>query len=766
MTIERDVGRSNTASTPVRVFVSSPGDLRRERLLIVKVCRHLSRSMGVKIQPLLWEGGGTGNPDIEAFPPYVTGAGPQAAIDQRLWDEIGGCDIYVGMIWNRMGTPTNQWRSGTEAEYEGARLARRRTGRPSTILFYRKTAPADINNIHAEQAASVRQFAGELQSSGLLLDFSSLGALESHLVAHLTDAVRRATGTRPTQAFSKYVRQLDQQSEPSERTLIGKGLIRPGDAAGFVRGPKLLKWREVVAYARRFFDDEIRAREFMRFIEAPVGPLSNSNRSARYVHLAHDPLYLHMLCWLHAGRSEIEAPRFLQPASEDDLWHEVIVQMLAQQGTSEQNVEDSLRLLEELSFHHRFCAKELTQIYAENTAAWLAMEREFARPREKAQQWLAELELAGMLERQAGDKASTYGFAILGLDEYFAARHLAARWARDDVRYARWLPRSDGRWTRPRKLACPNPHCHEGLPSFRGLLRLVNHQEVLLLTVGLLDDPKREEMILKSIWHEPLPRSAPTSQALCRRGGAVSMKLRALARCRHRHPAVNQELADETGRHLRTVKLNDIALFDALSYIGKALDIENLQPILDVCFDLLEDELNDVQVSSMTALGYISVDAATERLLESLRDDQTWAAAALGFVGVGENSAQALIDQFAVGREDDLIAHRISCALGLAREAAVGPLVMALDHENPRISIGAIITLVFYMPSNLVIESVARAIGDQEDTTEWPFRVMQEIGNEEATFALRELSTHERRSVRRHALAALDQMSRQVDSEE
>ena len=96
--------------------------------------------MGLQIEPLLWEGGGSEEPDVPSFPAYVGGDGPQDVVDERLWDEMGGCHIYVGMIWHRMGTPTDKWRSGTEAEFEGAKRSEKETGRPSAILFYRKTA--------------------------------------------------------------------------------------------------------------------------------------------------------------------------------------------------------------------------------------------------------------------------------------------------------------------------------------------------------------------------------------------------------------------------------------------------------------------------------------------------------------------------------------------------------------------------------------------------------------------------------------------------
>ncbi len=42
---------------PVKVFVSSPGNLRPERLLVACICRRIGHFLAVPIVPLLWEGG-------------------------------------------------------------------------------------------------------------------------------------------------------------------------------------------------------------------------------------------------------------------------------------------------------------------------------------------------------------------------------------------------------------------------------------------------------------------------------------------------------------------------------------------------------------------------------------------------------------------------------------------------------------------------------------------------------------------------------------
>lgn len=177
----------------MKVLVSSPGNLGPERLLVARVCRRIGQSMGVPIQTLLWEGGGDVEPDVPAFPPSVTGGGPQAVIDRQIWEELGGYDVYLGMIWHRMGTPTGDYRSGTEAEYRSAVQWHKETGRPSSILFYRKMTDPPMSEIDPEQLRQALAFVGELESrAGLVQRFSDENELEEHLHWHIPDAVRKA----------------------------------------------------------------------------------------------------------------------------------------------------------------------------------------------------------------------------------------------------------------------------------------------------------------------------------------------------------------------------------------------------------------------------------------------------------------------------------------------------------------------------------------------------------------------------------------------
>lgn len=180
-----DGSRDRPQPGPVRVFVSSPGDLRKERRLVAETCRELAATLQRDVRALLWEGAGPRNPEAPPFPADVSGYGAQGVIDGRVWGALGGYDIYVGLIWLRMGTPTGQWRSGTEAEFRYAIEGFRERRRPSRVFFYRK-----LPRRPAVPAAGVADFVNELRSLGLPQDFRYRSQLRRMLVEHLSEAIR------------------------------------------------------------------------------------------------------------------------------------------------------------------------------------------------------------------------------------------------------------------------------------------------------------------------------------------------------------------------------------------------------------------------------------------------------------------------------------------------------------------------------------------------------------------------------------------------
>ena len=181
--------RERTGPPPpsvVRVFVSSPGDLRRERILVADVCRDLGIILQRDVRALLWEGAGPTHPESPPFAAEITGRGPQAVIDNQTRDGIGGYDVYVGMMWLRIGTPTGDWRSGTEAEFRYALDGFQREGRPRKVLFYTKRPIAS-----QERAPEANDFIRELETAlGLPQRFRTRPELRALLIHDLGAELR------------------------------------------------------------------------------------------------------------------------------------------------------------------------------------------------------------------------------------------------------------------------------------------------------------------------------------------------------------------------------------------------------------------------------------------------------------------------------------------------------------------------------------------------------------------------------------------------
>jgi WD40 repeat protein len=121
----------------MKIFISSPSDVRPERLIAEKVVERLDREFAYhcKIEPVLWE-----------RKPLVA--------TKHFQEDIplpSSSDIVVVIVWTRLGTPlpsprffgavTGSRVTGTEWEFEEAYKASSERGTPD-LLVYRKTAPS------------------------------------------------------------------------------------------------------------------------------------------------------------------------------------------------------------------------------------------------------------------------------------------------------------------------------------------------------------------------------------------------------------------------------------------------------------------------------------------------------------------------------------------------------------------------------------------------------------------------------------------------
>lgn len=149
----------------LKVFLASPGDVAQEREIVAEVLDAVNRTMGrereVHFDLIRW--------DTDSFPAY--GGDAQSVINDQIAD-MSQYDLFVGIMWNRFGTPTPRAGSGTEEEFRRAVESYRDKRRPA-IMFYFNQKPFNPSNAtEAAQKLSVLSFKEEIDREGLTATYS------------------------------------------------------------------------------------------------------------------------------------------------------------------------------------------------------------------------------------------------------------------------------------------------------------------------------------------------------------------------------------------------------------------------------------------------------------------------------------------------------------------------------------------------------------------------------------------------------------------
>jgi len=137
---------------PLRIFLSSPGDVAEERALAERVFRRLDSEFAhaIRLDLILWE-----------HEPLFAHAGFQQQIPRP-----SQCDLVVSVLWARLGTrlPSDFTLragepplTGTEFEIRDALDAYARLGHPS-LLIYRKTARPQVDLTSADTEERLLQY--------------------------------------------------------------------------------------------------------------------------------------------------------------------------------------------------------------------------------------------------------------------------------------------------------------------------------------------------------------------------------------------------------------------------------------------------------------------------------------------------------------------------------------------------------------------------------------------------------------------------------
>lgn len=139
------------------VFVASPSDVAEERDRLEDVIKELNDiwqgRLGIQMNLLRWE--------THTHPGF--GEDAQDVINQQMPDSI---DVFIGILWARIGTPTQRSASGTLEEFERAHDQWKRNPNSIKLLIYFKKAPVEFDAIDPEQIKQLQEFQSRLPNEG------------------------------------------------------------------------------------------------------------------------------------------------------------------------------------------------------------------------------------------------------------------------------------------------------------------------------------------------------------------------------------------------------------------------------------------------------------------------------------------------------------------------------------------------------------------------------------------------------------------------
>ena len=167
----------------VSVFLASPGDLKRERELAFEVVeefnKNWARELAMMVELVVWEDtvGEKGR--------------PQDIINR---DQLERCEIFVGMLHRRWGTPTGNYSSGFEEEFDLAEKSYSEHNRPYISMLFKNVDPESLRQ-PTEDLSKVLQFKSENGQRILYHEFDGDTDFKMWLNRIITKHVQRLWNT-------------------------------------------------------------------------------------------------------------------------------------------------------------------------------------------------------------------------------------------------------------------------------------------------------------------------------------------------------------------------------------------------------------------------------------------------------------------------------------------------------------------------------------------------------------------------------------------
>jgi len=151
----------------IYILISSPKDVQKERVIAEKILYEwnsiFTEEKQIVLLPLKWES------DV-----YSDMSGPpQIVINEQIVEK---CDMVIGIFWNRIGTKTENYVSGSVEEIEMA-IKRKK----DVMIYFSNSKEYKNECIDMDQRKEVDNYKFSLQNRGLYFEYCSHNEFEKIL---------------------------------------------------------------------------------------------------------------------------------------------------------------------------------------------------------------------------------------------------------------------------------------------------------------------------------------------------------------------------------------------------------------------------------------------------------------------------------------------------------------------------------------------------------------------------------------------------------
>lgn len=179
----------------IKLFVSCPGDIKSELDSIDVIVNEINKTSGeqggYKLEILNWK--------TDTY--SGIGEDAQEVINEQLDKKY---DILIGLLWQKIGTPTKRDKSGTVEE-----INRAIQNKKEILVYFNIMPPENLNQVNLKTLTKVNTFKKELNKKGVLFkEYNSIQGFEGFLRIQL-----------PTLVAEKLFRKKSSEKNPRKAKL-------------------------------------------------------------------------------------------------------------------------------------------------------------------------------------------------------------------------------------------------------------------------------------------------------------------------------------------------------------------------------------------------------------------------------------------------------------------------------------------------------------------------------------------------------------------